>query len=146
MNLIIREITDNDHSAICKLMNDDLELALNVKANILSTQIERMKKNGNYVIKVAVYNNEIVGFVAAYKTLILEMPNEYMRMIGLVVKKQHRRKGIGRQLMTTVVQYATQNDVAYIALNTLPKAVEDQAFYESLGFEKKSVCYSKALR
>jgi len=145
MNLSIREVTDYDYAAICALMNNDLELGLDIKTDVLSAQIGRMNANGNYIIKVAVCDNEIVGFVAAYKTLILEMPNEYMRMIGLVVKKYHRRKGIGTQLMNTVIQYAVQNDVAYIALNTLPRAIEDLTFYETLGFEKKSVGYSKAL-
>ena len=146
MEVIIRDITNEDYQDVCILMNNDLELGLNVTNDIISTQIERMKCSGNYIIKAAEYENQIVGFIAAYKTLILEIPNEYMRIIGLSVKKQYRRMSIGTQLMSSLTQYANEHDIAYIALNTLPGATADHAFYQANGFEKKSVCYSKVLR
>lgn len=146
MNINIREAIPADYEHICSLMNHELELGLDVKLDVLALQIDKMKANGNYIINIAVCDNQIVGFIAAYKTLILEMLNEYMRVIGLSVAKRHRRKGIGTQLMQSVVRYADENKIAYIALNSLPNAAADHSFYEANGFTKKSVCYSKALR
>ncbi len=146
MDLLIRKAITNDSKDICRLINDDLQFGLDVKPDVISVQIEQMNANGNYFVRVAVCGNQIVGFIAAYKTLILEMPNEYVRIIGLAVKKGFRREGIGRQLVDEVVQYANQNNAAYIALNTPPKAEEDHIFYGAMGFEKKSVCFSKNLQ
>ena len=146
MKIIIRETQITDTVDICNLMNCDLGLGLSVSPDTLVLQISKMKAHENYIVNVAVYDNQIVGFIAAYKSMILEMPNEYMRIIGLSVARQYRRKGIGRRLMQSVVQYANENDIAYIALNTLPHVIDDHAFFEANGFMRKSVCYSKALK
>ncbi len=142
MECLIREVTSEDGNDICGLLNGDLPFGLDVKPEVLLEQISRMSENR----KVAVCSDQIVGFVAAYKALILEMPNEYMRVIGLVVKTGFRRKGIGKRLFDEVERYASQNQVAYIALNTPPRAKEDHVFFEVLGFEKKSICFSKNLQ
>lgn len=146
MAVFIREVQISDCADICNLINHELELGLDVKLDVLIAQINKMKVTGSHIIKVAVYDTQIVGFIAAYKNIILEMPDEYMRIIGLSVAKPFRRKGIGTQLMQAVIRYADEHNIDYIALNTLPNADADHAFYQANGFEKKSVCYSKALR
>lgn len=143
MDIVIHKVSDADYESIYKLMRN--ELGLDVKPEVLFKQIDKMKINDNYVINVAFNNNVAVGFIAAYKNMILEIEDEYMRIIGLSVSLQYRRRGIGTKLLQSVVSYAKTNNIAYIALNSVPDLLDDHAFFIANGFEKKSVCFSKAL-
>lgn len=143
MEIIIREAVDNDCMGIYALMRN--ELNLNVEYNIITSQIEKMKTNGNYIIYTAMHGDAVIGFITAYKAMILEVENEYMRIIGLSVALPYRRQGIGTQLLNSVTNFARINGVAYIALNSLPGLADDHAFFEANGFEKKSVCFSKSI-
>lgn len=144
MEIIIREVKDIDYESIYELMKN--ELGLDVSLNVLSKQIDKMKVSGNYLINVALCNNIVVGFISAYKSMILEITDEYMRIIGLSVLPQYRRRGIGTQLMQSLVHYAHANEIAYIAVNSLPHLSEDHAFFEANDFIKKSVCFSKIIQ
>lgn len=140
MQPIIREVQASDYSGIHKLMFN--ELGLSVSLQTIISQVAKMQPDDNYLIIMALINNKLVGFAAICKSMILEMANPYFRLIGLSVATNYLRKKIGTKLLDYIINYAGDHSIAYIAINSLPNLTEDHAFFKSLGFEKKSVCFS----
>ncbi len=54
----------------------------------------------------------------------------------MVVHPQYRRKGVGRALTASVIEYARENGAAKVWLDTSPKLGEAVALYESMGFKE----------
>jgi ribosomal protein S18 acetylase RimI-like enzyme len=54
----------------------------------------------------------------------------------LYVRKEYRRNGIARRLMTTALEEAARRQARYVELWTDTRFVEGHRFYESLGFQK----------
>jgi ribosomal protein S18 acetylase RimI-like enzyme len=52
------------------------------------------------------------------------------------VKKEHRRQGLGRQLIQKIIKIAQQKKVPYIYLSTTVDNKEAQEFYKKTGFMK----------
>ena len=75
-------------------------------------------------------NNEIVCYTRVFL-------NENPNVIGrLVVKKQFRNKGIGREIMRRSINIISKEKVIFISAQSYLKG-----FYESLGFIKKGRKY-----
>lgn len=145
MDITIREAVVGDAQAICDLMNRELDLGLNVDLAIIASQMERMLLSGDYRICVAIDGQRVAGFVAAHKAMILEMTNEYVRIIGLAVVRQYRGHGLGRMLVESVAGWAKKVGAAYIALNSTLLGTKDHEFYEAVGFVKKSFGFSRVI-
>jgi RimJ/RimL family protein N-acetyltransferase len=57
--------------------------------------------------------------------------------LGLLVAHDHRRRGVGRALLSCAVEWARENNVRKLELHVFPYNDAAIALYESFGFERE---------
>lgn len=55
----------------------------------------------------------------------------------LYVKPNQRKRGTGRKLVQTAIDFATENKSKFVSLNTAKDNFTAQKVYEDFGFEKR---------
>ena len=143
MNINYREYNENDIPEIRNILEHDL--GYNVPLQELSERIKKMKSRGNYKIFVACDNENVIGFVGAVSFLAFEISKEALKIIALAVSEPYRKNGIGTELLHTVEQYATDNDIGTILLNSGLPRENAHKFYESQGYHKNSYGFVKQI-
>ncbi len=141
--MIYREFKSGDISAVRDILENDL--GYNCELDKLNNRINEMQKRGNYQIFVACDGDKIVGYIGCVSYLAFELENEGMKIIALAVSKEHRRKGIGTQLLKTAEQWAKENNIEVVLLNSGLPREDAHAFYESQGYFKKSYGFIKRI-
>lgn len=141
--MIYRKYESDDISSIRDILENDL--GYNCEIYKLNNRINEMLKRGNYQIFVACDGDKVVGYVGCVSYLAFELDNEGMKIIALAVSKSYRRKGIGTQLLKTVEQWAKENNIEVILLNSGLPREDAHIFYESQGYNKKSYGFIKKI-
>lgn len=141
--MIYRKYENRDISDVRDILENDL--GYNCELDKLYNRIDEMLKRGNYQIFVACDGDKVVGYVGCVSYLAFELDNEGMKIIALAVSKEYRRKGIGAQLLKTAEQWAKENNIEVILLNSGLPRKNAHAFYESQGYFKKSYGFIKKI-
>lgn len=93
--------------------------------NILKSEI--INENTKYI--VAKIDDEIVGFAG-----VLFSP-DVCEIMNIVVKKNKRRQGIGKELLSKLIEIAKKNNFEILTLEVNDKNISAKTLYESFGFE-----------
>ena len=141
--MIYRKYESSDISAIRDILENDL--GYNCELDSLRNRVEEMMNRGNYQIFVAEDDNKVVGYIGCVNYLAFELENEGMKIIALAVSKEYRRNGIGTQLLKTAEQWAKENNIEVILLNSGLPREDAHSFYESQGYFKKSYGFIKRI-
>ena len=141
--MIYRKYDSRDISDIRDILENDL--GYNCEIEKLNIRIQEMSSRGNYQIFVACDGDKVVGFIGCVSYLAFELENEGMKIIALAVSKEYRRKGIGTQLLKTAEQWAKENNIEVILLNSGLPRENAHKFYESQGYFKKSYGFIKRI-
>ena len=141
--MIYRKYESKDISAIRDILENDL--GYNCELDKLNDRIDEMLKRGNYQIFVACDGDKVVGYIGCVSYLAFELENEGIKIIALAVSKEYRRKGIGTKLLKTAEQWAKENNIEVILLNSGLPREDAHAFYEAQGFFKKSYGFIKKI-
>lgn len=88
MEIKIREVVANDYTEVVFLWNDVLGVR-NVNIENFRVTMENMNKAGNYKTFVALFENEVVGFVTIVQALSVGSSNGYLHIQGLAVKRNY---------------------------------------------------------
>jgi ribosomal protein S18 acetylase RimI-like enzyme len=64
---------------------------------------------------------------------------------SLGVSSSHRRRGIGRALMTAAEGWLKDRDARVVVLDTFLQSPDSVPFYESIGYERVSVIFERRL-
>ncbi|CAI3284228.1 GNAT family N-acetyltransferase [Enterococcus cecorum] len=88
------------------------------------------------MVFVAEVGAKVVGFihVEKYKVLYLE---SMVNILGLAVANNYQKQGIGRKLMEAAEQWAKENDIYTMRLNSGLSRKEAHQFYQAHGFDEK---------
>ena len=70
-------------------------------------------------------------------TLSIDLDSEHGCEIGMLVKSEHRGKGIGTALLREAIRWARQRNETSLCLLVFPHNAAAIALYERHGFEKK---------
>ena len=128
----IRKVEKQDldfvYKAICELENEELDLK--VFKEIFNENIS--KPNNLYLI--AENENEGLGFISFHTQNLLHHCGRVGEIQEFFIHQNHRGKGIGRQLIEKIMQYANQNNLKSIEVTTNRRRVENVLIYENLGF------------
>ena len=131
---MIREINILDAKDIQEICKD--ELGYDVDINTVKTQIEKLSIDYKHHI-IVVYEDKktskVVGFVHAemYESLYSDIG---LNILGLAVNSNFQGKGIGKKLMAFVEEYALNNNINFIRLNSGSHRLEAHKFYENIGY------------
>lgn len=142
-DIIIRQAKIEDYKDICKICCDDL--GYNCSEELVKERLKGLDKNSERVL-VAVYNSEVVGYLHAqiYKTLYFE---ELINFLGLAVSKEYRNKKVGTKLVNEIENWAKENGIKKVRVNSGFSRKEAHEFYRSLGYnnEKEPIRFLKSL-
>jgi len=144
MEIQIREIVANDYTDVVFLWNDVLGIRKVNDENFRET-MEQMNKGGNYKSFVALFENNVVGFVTMVQALSVGVPIGYLHIQALAVKKEFQHSGIGTKLLRHTENYAKDRGISSIILCSGFKRSDAHAFYEHNGYDKDSYCFDKSI-
>jgi GNAT superfamily N-acetyltransferase len=144
MEIKIREVVANDYTEVVFLWNDVLGIR-NVNDKNFRVTMEKMNKDGNYKTFVALFKNDVVGFVTIVQALSVGVPIGYFHIQALAVKKEFQHGGIGTKLLRHTENYAKEIGISSIILCSGFKRTDAHAFYEHNGYDKDSYCFDKII-
>jgi PhnO protein len=139
----IRKIEIGDLDEVYKLLNDlyNNNLKYEIFAKIYK---EKVFDNNSYYI-VAVINGKIVGVLTSEIQTKLHREKKQIFVEDLVVDKNYRNNGIGKELLQNAIEYAKKQDCEIVELTCYLKNDNAHKFYEDNGFIKQSYKFKKYL-
>lgn len=131
---MFREINTADApevAGICKAA-----LGYDVDAENVKKQIEKLTNDKEQHIIIGYEDKntrKIIGFVHAqvYESFYSDLG---LNILGLAVNPDSQGRGIGRKLMNKLEDYAVDNNIGFIRLNSAMKREEAHKFYEHIGY------------
>ena len=128
---MIRNITCNDYYSFTTLIN------INISIDIFKLFINNLNLN-RHIIVIYEKDNEIVGTGSLLIEPKLTYNISYLGHIeNIFVKENYRNKGIGKEIVNFLINYAKEKLCYRIDLACEDKLIN---YYKSLGFDKKINC------
>ena len=131
---MFRGINTSDTQEIAEICK--AALGYDVDVENVKKQIEKLTNDKNQHIIIG-YEDEttrkIIGFVHAqmYESFYSDLG---LNILGLAVNPDFQGRGIGRKLMNELENYAVDNNISFIRLNSAMKREEAHKFYEHIGY------------
>ncbi len=115
---------------------DSLRKSSHIKPKKANSIFDKISKNPDHVIYVAIYNGEIIGAT----TLLIEQKfihdgGKVGHIEDVVVRKEYQGKGVGKKIVNALLKYAEQKGCYKTILDCSDELVP---FYESIGFKRHS--------
>ena len=131
---MFREINTEDAPEVAEICKVALGYDINVES--VKRQIEKLTNDENQHIIIGYEDKntrKIIGFVHAqmYESFY---SNLGLNILGLAVNPDFQGRGIGRKLMNKLEDYAVDNNISFIRLNSAMKREEAHKFYEHIGY------------
>ncbi len=105
---------------------------------------QAMQQDPRSFLAVAKENGEIVG--SALGVCCQCLVNPFLVVEDVIVRGDQRGKGVGRQLMQALDDFALQNGCAYAFLVSSDFRTEAHGFYKSVGYTDGVVGFRKIYR
>lgn len=139
MNIKIEKAVADDIKEINNLIKDLDEIHFLNMPNIFE-KIDNCYMESTINNKfVAKYNDKVVGFL---EIEVKETPQnihlkkrKYLWIENIIVKKDYRKKGIGRLLVKKAIEFANNNNINEVELNVWEFKDSAIKFYEMFGFD-----------
>ncbi|MFH7015857.1 GNAT family N-acetyltransferase [Flavobacterium sp. FlaQc-47] len=125
---VIKQDLDFVYKAINELENEVLDFE--VFREIFHENISNPK---NFYL-IAEIEKEGVGFISFHTQNLLHHCGLVGEIQEFFIHKNYRGKGIGRQLIEKIIDYADRNNLKSIEVTTNKRRVENVMIYENLGF------------
>ena len=140
----IRNASIDDAPAISALT---AQLGYAADPSAIARRLQRILLEKDSCVLVAEENGTVVGWIHA---AIVQLIESVLRaeIGGLIVGEKHQRKGIGKQLIAAVENWALEHGAEELSVRCNTKRVDAHLFYKSLEFEqiKTQITFRKPLR
>jgi predicted N-acetyltransferase YhbS len=142
--MTIRAAFPSDSADISRLT---IELGYSADSGAISDRLAKISKLEDQLLLVAVIEENVAGWMQAHASEVLESGFR-VEIIGLVVGKNYRRRGVGRSLVQRAEEWAAKIGAASIVVRSNTTRVESHLFYPALGFRssKTQAVYKKLLK
>lgn len=128
----IRKVEKQDldfvYQAINELENEVLDF------EVFSQIFDENISNPKNLYLIAENETEGVGFISFHTQNLLHHCGLVGEIQEFFIHQNYRGKGIGRQLINEILQYADRNNLKSIEVTTNKRRVENVLIYENLGF------------
>jgi L-amino acid N-acyltransferase YncA len=144
----VRPAVDADASAICEIYNQGIEDRLATLETDLRTPDERRQWLKSRGARHPVIVAEADGRVVAWGSLNQFNPREAYRHVAdlsIYVERSHRGKGVGRVVLSRVVDLARELGYHKLVLSAFPFNAAGMALYERLGFRTVGIYKEQGL-
>ncbi|TPG34824.1 GNAT family N-acetyltransferase [Flavobacterium pectinovorum] len=130
MNLFLRQAELKDVEFIAELSS---QLGYKTSLEKIQNRISEILNNADNCVYVIIDNENIIGWIHGFYSLRVES-DSFVEIGGLVVDENYRRKGVGKILVTKVIEWACskKSNKIRVRCNTLRK--ETHVFYDRIGF------------
>jgi GNAT superfamily N-acetyltransferase len=130
--IVIRPVNMEDAPELLEL---SAQLGYPIQMNTLLPRLEKIVADPDAAIfGAAETGGKVVGFVQVF--LINTVESEmFAEVMGLVVDKQQRRKGIGKKLMDAAEAWAKEHGSKVVRLRSQTKRIEAHRFYQDIGYQ-----------
>lgn len=138
----IRDAVASDAPAIAGLLG---ELGYPASSGEAAAHLDTFERDPASRVQVAVLDGVVVGLIATHLVPRFDAERLSCRILDLVVTGSCRRAGVGRALVRAAEADARRRGIPRLDLATGDERHDARAFYESLGYERKSLAYRKRL-
>ncbi|MGF7050713.1 GNAT superfamily N-acetyltransferase [Paenibacillus sp. DS2015] len=130
----IRQYRSSDVKELASLMGD---LGYPTSSDDMNRRMDKIDSIPCYKTFVAVINNKVVGMIGLNIIMSYESDDVVTHILALVTKTDFQGRGIGRDLMKFVEDWALSNGSHTLYLTSGIKDERKRAheFYKQLGFE-----------
>ena len=132
MGITIRRIRESDCGQAAVIWRDVLDI-VNATPESVAEIYREMEKNSDYRTYVAEADGKVVGLAAAVKVLAVGHPGGYIKMNGIGVLPEYRRRGIARELLRRVIAEARAYGCGTVQITASDMGV---LLYTDFGFVK----------
>lgn len=141
---VVRKIAIDDATAICQICSQ--EMGYECAPALVKSKIEKLDSKRETVF-VAEEESRVLGFihVERYDVLYFE---SMANILGLAVKKDFQKQGLGKALLLAAENWAQENGIHLMRLNSGINRTDAHGFYEHLGYvsEKEQKRFVKNLK
>lgn len=131
-NFQIKKVKTQDldfvYKSICELEKEELNF------EIFKEIFNENLANPNNFYLIAEKDNEGIGFISFHTQNLLHHCGRVGEIQEFFINENHRGKGVGRQLIEKIMQYAEEHNLKSIEVTTNKRRVENVMIYENLGF------------
>lgn len=137
----IRDLIREDYESITDLTN---QFGLNITSDTVCYQIDKILRNPDHFVFVAVLGKKMVGYIHCFKTIRLTS-RPFIEICGLIVDEKERRIGIGKLLVQKVENINNGYEKIRVRCNT--KRELAHSFYNNLHYSlyKEQKIFEKKL-
>ena len=127
---MIRKIKFTDCEEVREICIE--ELGYECERGLIAARVNELDESREAVF-VAEIDNKIVGFVHVekYKLLYCE---DMVNILGLAVAEDYQRCGFGKELLNEAEQWARNNGIKILRLNSGMKRTAAHKFYRAMDF------------
>ncbi|HEY4505078.1 MAG TPA: GNAT family N-acetyltransferase [Candidatus Paceibacterota bacterium] len=144
MGINIVEYTPEDVEAIKDLLVELQDTLKEIEPDIIAAGEKVRESYSKYIfdnaenrqgeIYLAKDGDKIVGFIAISIAKESDEDVEYLYVSDMVVSKEYRGKGIGKQLLAKAEEYAKSKNLKYIRIGSLVSNPGATKLYKNFGF------------
>jgi len=156
MEIKIRKLEQEDFKQVEKFLpemwfmhsnNSNLVDESNLKETSVIEYLDDILKDNNQIGFVAIFENNIVGFIRCEKQKCPDFYKEEFEIYidDLIVLKQYRNKGIATQLIGNCILFAKESGVKLITSKIWKFNQESEKLFEKYGFQRDYSFYSYKL-
>lgn len=128
---VVQGLDINHNEVVNFIMSIDDEFSPNISERYnIADYVKKLTKLATF-IHVRTRSNTLIGILAFYANDI-ENHNAFISILG--VKKNHRKKGVAKQMLTMLFKYLNTKEFETVSLEVSPDNVA-RHMYESLDFK-----------